>query len=242
MTEISHRLQTIGDMVKRGNRVADIGSDHAYLPTYLIQRQISPQCIAGEVNRGPWESASRQVRSSNLEDKIEVRLGDGLAVLRQNEADTICISGMGGSLIVSILSEGEEKLEGVTQLLLQPNVAAPLVRKWLIEHGWELIEEKIIEEDGVIYEILHAVPGDSKKPYENQDRSLEELLQLGPVLWRDKPPVLHKKWVQEKDKLLSIQGQIAKSNTAEAERKREEIAGKISWIEEVLSCLPADRE
>ncbi|AMA72375.1 MULTISPECIES: tRNA (adenine(22)-N(1))-methyltransferase [Aneurinibacillus] len=242
MIEISKRLQTIGDMVKKGSIVADIGSDHAYLPTYLVQKRIALRCIAGEVNYGPWQAAVRQVQAAGLTDKIDVRLGDGLAVVALGEVDTICIAGMGGSLIASILEAGAEKLSGVSQLLLQPNVAAPIVRRWLLEHGFQLSREKILEEDGIIYEILEAVPGDPILPYRNRDKKLEDLLEIGPYLWEEKSPVLRKKLVQEQEKLKAVQHQLQYAKSPEAEHKKREVQKKLAWMEEMIACMQMDRE
>lgn len=242
MIELSQRLRTIGDMVKPGSRVADIGSDHAYLPTYLIQKGIASACIAGEVNKGPWQSATRQVQSAGLLARIDVRLGDGLAVLRKGEADTVCIAGMGGSLIASILERGSEVLEGVTQLLLQPNVAAPLVRRWLLANGWQLNQERIIEEDGIIYEILEAIPGSPELPYEGGGLSKEELLEIGPYLWQEKSPVLVKKWEQEREKLHAVQEQLAHAKQPGAEQKKREVSKKLTWMEGIIACMRMDKE
>ncbi|BAU27277.1 tRNA (adenine22-N1)-methyltransferase [Aneurinibacillus soli] len=240
MIEISQRLQRIGDRVEHGSRVADIGSDHAYLPTYLIQQGIAASCIAGEVNKGPWQSAARQIQSAGLTDRIEARLGDGLAVLEPGEVDVVCISGMGGSLIASILGAGEAKLVGVRQLILQPNVAAPLVRRWLMEHGWQLVAEDILEEDGIIYEILEARPGDPMLPYEDSTRTPADLVEIGPHLWHKKSPVLHKKWSLECAKLRMVLDQMTKAKSAEAESRREEMEKRLNWMEEMLACMQTD--
>ncbi|WCK53452.1 class I SAM-dependent methyltransferase [Aneurinibacillus sp. Ricciae_BoGa-3] len=241
MTEVSRRLQAIGSMVTPGSRVADIGSDHAYLPTYLIEQNIAPFCIAGEVNRGPYESALRQVRSAGLTDKIDVRLGDGLAVVNRGEVDSICIAGMGGSLMVSILEARVAELD-VKELVLQPNVAAPQLRRWLLDHGWQITGEKLIEEDGILYEIMRAVPGDSQEPYRNQGLPLEELIEIGPFLWRDKPALLHKKWSGEKEKWVHIYEGMKDATAAEAQKKKQEIARRIKWMEDIIGCMPADSE
>lgn len=240
MIEISQRLQLIGDRVEQGSRVADIGSDHAYLPTYLIQKGIATSCIAGEVNKGPWQSAVRQIQSAGLTDRIEARLGDGLAVLEPGEIDTVCISGMGGSLIASILGAGEEKLASVKQLILQPNVAASLVRHWLLERGWQLVDEDILEEDGIIYEILEARPGDPMVPYENSERTLADLIELGPHLWRKKSSVLQKKWELERDKLRAVLAQMTKAKSADAVSRKQEMETKLAWMEDVLTCMRTD--
>ncbi len=242
MIEISRRLQGIAGLVTFCNRVADIGSDHGFLPVYLIQKGISPSCIAGEVNQGPWESAYKQVQRVGLTESIEVRLGDGLAVIEPDEVDTICIAGMGGSLITKILTDGKEKLVGISELVLQPNVGEQVVRKWLQKENWELVDEQIIEEDGIIYEILHAIPGDGKKPYEGKERTEEELMEIGPFLWEQASPLLVKKWKSELLKQQHILRQLEKSNSPDIESKKQGFSEKISWIEEVLGCLQARNE
>lgn len=242
MIEISRRLKKIAGLVTLGNRVADIGSDHGFLPVYLIQQGISPKCIAGEVNKGPRESAFKQVQRVGLTDQIDVRLGDGIAVIEPDEVDTICIAGMGGSLITKILTDGKEKLAGISELVLQPNVGEQVVRKWLLKENWELIDEEIIEEDSVIYEILRATPGNGRKPYEGKERKEEELLEIGPFLWEKAPPLLIKKWKLELIKQQNIMGQLEKSNSPEIETKKQVFRQKIAWIEEVLGCLQAPNE
>jgi tRNA (adenine22-N1)-methyltransferase len=241
MTEVSRRLQAIGSMVTPGSRVADIGSDHAYLPTYLIEQNIAPYCIAGEVNIGPYQSALRQVRSTGLSDKVDVRLGDGLAVVSKGEVDTICIAGMGGSLILSILEARVAQLD-VKELVLQPNVAAPQLRRWLLDNGWKLTGEKLIEEDGILYEIMRAVPGNSREPYLQQSLPLDELIEIGPLLWREKPALLRKKWSAEKEKWTQIYNRMNDSIVAETQKKKHNIAQRIKWMEDVIACMPADSE
>lgn len=131
---------------------------------------------------------------AGLNDRIAVRKGDGLAVIKANEVDVITIAGMGGALIASILEQGKDKLVSVKQLVLQPNVGEDILRRWLIEHQWVLTSEHIMEEDGKIYEILTAVPDSVSplkldelyQPWKLPDSSLvltqDLLMQLGPLL------------------------------------------------------------
>lgn len=156
MTKLSKRLTAIANLVPRGDVVADIGSDHALLPVYLVVNGISPRVIAGELNAGPFEAATSQVRAAGLSDRIDVRRGDGLTVLEPGEVDTITIAGMGGALIVDILQQGLDRLTDVRSLILQPNVAEDAVRRWLAEHDYMLLDEQIIMEDGITYPILYA--------------------------------------------------------------------------------------
>src|SRR5699024_3765634 len=120
-SRISDRLSAVARLIPPGRIVADIGSDHAQLLVHLAEHQVLDRGIAGEVNRGPYENAADRVRESGWSDRIDVRLGDGLKVLRPGEADVVVLAGMGGSLIASILSRGKEKLDATTQLVLQPN-------------------------------------------------------------------------------------------------------------------------
>lgn len=238
---ISNRLQTIAEFCPRGARVADIGSDHALLASYLTLNKIASQVIAGELNEGPYLAAKQQIASIGAEDQVSVRRGDGLAVLQQNEVDVICIAGMGGQLITSILDAGKEKLQGVIRLILQPNVGEDTVRRWFLNHGWQLIEERIIEEDGIIYEILVAEVGEPDAPYHGSDRSKDELLRLGPFLWQKKSPILHKKLEREKEKWLKIYAQMSQSEREETKSRLHEVQQEITWLEEVISCIQTDK-
>lgn len=247
MVKLSKRLQMIADRVPEGSKVADIGSDHALLPTYLAQQGIIVFAVAGEVNPGPFEAATRQVLESGLSKKISVRSGDGLAVIEPGEVNVITIAGMGGSLMASILEAGKQKLSGVTHLILQPNVGEDQVRKWLLAEGWNLDAEAILEEDGKIYEILMATAALDKNSQEAlyAERTLsggiavskERLLQMGPYLLDEAPDVWFRKWDSELKKLAMIEGQLKLSSAEASVAKAEQIAQEIKEIKEVLACL-----
>jgi tRNA (adenine22-N1)-methyltransferase len=238
---ISKRLQTIARYCPQGARVADIGSDHALLASYLLVNGIASFVIAGELNEGPYQAARKQIHTLQARDRASVRKGDGLAVLSPGEVDVICIAGMGGQLIVSILSEGREKLSGVRRLILQPNVGEELVRRWLIDNGWQLVDESILEEDGIIYEILVAEPGEPLAPYRNRNRSVEELIRIGPFLWAGQSPVLVRKWEREREKWRNILAQIRRSNRSETAERVKQIETELAWMDEVIACLRTDK-
>ncbi|MNO71527.1 tRNA (adenine(22)-N(1))-methyltransferase [compost metagenome] len=248
LIKLSARLQQIADRLPVECRLADIGSDHALLPVYAVQSGRALYAVAGEVNDGPFEAASRQVAEAGLNSKVQVRKGDGLAVISKGEVDTITIAGMGGALIASILSAGEDKLEGVRRLVLQPNVGEDIVRRWLLEHGWFLLEEAILEEDGKIYEILTAVSEPEAGALNEalyQERKLpggtiltkELLLMMGPILTQRPTNVLIMKWESEIDKLNKIRKSVASSNQESSREKEQQLAELTLQIKEVLACL-----
>ncbi|QAY66289.1 tRNA (adenine(22)-N(1))-methyltransferase [Paenibacillus protaetiae] len=257
MLKLSSRLQNIAQYVTEGSRVADIGSDHALLPVYLVQSGKSPSAIAGELNTGPLLAARKQVAAAGLSAKIEVRQGNGLAVLQPGEADTVTIAGMGGSLMKDILEEGFQagKLEGVRELVLQPNIGEELVRQWLVQRGWHLAEELIMEEDGKIYELLHAVrlsPDQIKETPDIYDAGFLQvnaaapskqrlLLKMGPYLLRKPNAVFFKKWKSELAKLERVTAQLALAEQPGAEEKLQQFKSEMDAIQEVLQCLQTDK-
>lgn len=255
--KLSNRLRLLLDQIPEGSRMADIGSDHALLPLAAVESGKAAYAVAGEVNPGPFDAACRAVAAAGREKVISVRRGDGLEVLEPGEADCITIAGMGGSLIASILERGQAagKLQGVAVLALQPNVGEDILRRWLVNNGWVLITENILEEDGKIYEVLTAVPEVEGTEWSNEAlyRPLalsggkivcgpDLLLQMGPWLLRAPNAAFHSKWQGEIDKLTTILGSLARSELESAEDKRKKIRGRIQEITEVLQCLPKDKQ
>lgn len=231
-TQLSKRLSTVVQSIPIGSRIADIGSDHAYLPCYAYKHGIITYAIAGEVNEGPYQSAVEQVKRLNYENAIDVRKGNGLQVLSKGEVDVITIAGMGGPLIASILESGKEKLPGIKRLILQPNVAANQIRTWLEENHWVLLGEEIVEEDGIIYEVLWAEQ-EGVRPYSKENYELEIL--LGPILMRKKSETFIRKWKQELKewRKILLQFEKAKQNE-EVTKKQKELLEKIQLVEEVI--------
>lgn len=237
----------IAEDVPAGSRLADIGSDHALLPSYLAEQGKIVIAIAGEVNPGPFEAASKQVNEAGLGSIIEVRLGDGLDVVVPGEVDVVTIAGMGGALIAAILDRGREKLGAVKRLILQPNVGEAIVRGWLLEHGWMLISERILEEDGKIYEILTAVPQaettvtgeELYSPFTLPGGAVadrELLLKMGPYFVIEASPVWVTKWERELDKLSRVCSQLEQSSLEASQEKLAALREEMKRIGEVLEC------
>ena len=153
---MDERLQYIATQVRRGSRVADIGTDHAYLPVYLVQSGICPCAVAGDVRIGPAENARKAVRQAGLEDKIDVRVGDGLAVLAPNEADDIVIAGMGGETIAAILQAAPWIRDPSLRLILQPMTHPEQMRAFLLQNGFSLLHECTVVSAGRRYLVTQA--------------------------------------------------------------------------------------
>lgn len=229
MIALSERLKKVTTYIPIESVIADIGSDHAYLPCYAVQKELIKSAIAGEVNQGPFDSALSQVKALRLENQIEVRLGDGLEVIFPNEVNVVVIAGMGGQLISNILNRGKARLKGVQRLILQPNMGAKFIREWLEANGWALITEAILEEDEKIYEILVAERTEITKPLSDAERL------LGPFLMREKSETFIKKWEREQSNWKRIVNQLEQANPSEdiMDRKRD-VLKKIQLVSEAL--------
>ncbi|MCA1031777.1 tRNA (adenine(22)-N(1))-methyltransferase TrmK [Bacillus timonensis] len=229
--KLSNRLETVAAYIPEKSILADIGSDHAYLPCYAYLKGLIVKAVAGEITDGPLKSAKEQVEKAGLKTYIDVRKGDGLEVISPNEVTCITIAGMGGSLITSILEGGKDKLEGVKRLVLQPNIGAKKIREWLIENNWELIAENILDEDGKIYEVLVAERGSAMRPYTN----LRTELLVGPFLLQEKNEVFLKKWSHERKHFERILSQLEQAEkTDENLQKKAELIKNIEVVKEFL--------
>ncbi|VRU52007.1 Bcl-2 family protein [Streptococcus pneumoniae] len=220
---ISKRLELVAFFVPQGAILLDVGSDHAYLPIELVERGKIESAIAGEVVEGPYQSAVKNVEAHGLEEKIQVRLANGLAAFEEEDrVSVITIAGMGGRLIARILEEGLGKLANVERLILQPNNREDDLRIWLQDHGFQIVAESILEEAGKFYEILVVEAGQMKLSASD--------VRFGPFLSKEVSPVFVQKWQKEAEKLEFALGQIPEKNLEE----RQVLVDKIQAIKEVL--------
>lgn len=220
---LSERLMQVSRFVPKGSRFLDVGSDHAYLPIYLCEQGLVRSAIAGEVVEGPYQSALDNVSRYGLEQRIAVRLADGLAAFDETDAiDTITICGMGGRLIADILDAGKSKLDKVSRLILQPNNREDDLRRWLQDNGFRLVTETILQENDKIYEIFVV---------EHGHMSLSEKeLRFGPYLVEQSAPIFMLKWQRELSKLTWALDQIPQEHVDQ----RRVVEVKIKQIKEVL--------
>ncbi|WP_434402619.1 tRNA (adenine(22)-N(1))-methyltransferase TrmK [Planococcus sp. 11815] len=229
--QLSVRLMKVAEYVQAGAVVADIGSDHAYLPCYLLHNGTASRAVAGEIVKGPYESAKKQVREEGLESKITVRLAPGLeAVEPADGISAVTIAGMGGSLIASILEEGKGRLQGVERLILQPNVHAKAIRQWAAQNGWHIAAEDILKEKDKIYEILVLEPG-----AEEVQLDAKQLL-FGPELLKQQTDIFKEKWQREATQWRAIAERLENAQQTEDIRtRREQLLEKIALMEEVFA-------
>ncbi|MGN1112064.1 MAG: class I SAM-dependent methyltransferase [Acutalibacteraceae bacterium] len=154
--KLDRRLSLCAEFVRQGVSVADIGTDHAYLPIYLVQSGKISRAIAADINKGPLESGIEAIKQYGVSDKISARLSNGLEKIKSDECDDIVIAGMGGELICSIIEAAPWLKSPDKHLILQPMTRPEILRSYLYKNGFELIREQAVDSDGRIYTVMLA--------------------------------------------------------------------------------------
>lgn len=157
--ELSPRLRMVGDLTPFGSRLADVGTDHAYLPAALILEGKIPFAIAADLRQGPLDRARATVREYGLVEQVAFRLCDGLSGIRPEEVDAVAIAGMGGETIAAILSAAPWTRTENIPLILQPMSSMPDLRGWLGENGYVITEERLSREGENLYTALSVRAG-----------------------------------------------------------------------------------
>lgn len=226
---LSLRLERVAAQVPAGARLADIGSDHAYLPVALMRRDAISTAVAGEVALTPFHAAQRTVRDNQLQSQISVRQANGLAAINTSDKITaISLCGMGGETIRDILDRGQAHLSGQERLILQPNGGEQPLRQWLMENHYRILFEEVLRENRFFYEIIVA---ERTGPV---TYSAEELY-FGPLLLQSRSPMFLAKWqrlLRERQKTLS---QLTRARQAAPEQKVQDVARQIRLITELLA-------
>lgn len=227
---LSARLEAVANLVSPYRTVVDIGSDHGYLPLWLVQTRRVTLAIAGEVQIGPLEAVRRTIRETAMEGEISARFGDGLQVVVPGEVEVAVIAGMGGKTIKGILERSPAVLNCLKRLVCQPMAGALGLRRWLVDNGWKIVEEDLVLEDGRLYEVLAAEPGDAVL-------TDELMLEIGPILWQRKHPLLseHLRRLKRQYEDQALAMERAKSKLVL--KKRESCLSKIRELEVKMLCL-----
>ena len=225
--QLSNRLLAAAGMVTKGNIVADVGCDHAYTSIYLCQAGIAPRVIAMDVNKGPLKGAKEHVEQAGLTGKIDIRLSDGLQKLVPGEADTVLLCGMGGLLMIKILSDYPAATASIKELVLQPQSEAGEVRMFLHKKGYQITEEHMLKEDGKFYVMMRAVPCAEPQQYAGECEYI-----YGRLLLEEKNEVL-KEFLDREYRLRSeVLAALSGQETENARQRRESLKQEFFLIEE----------
>ncbi len=236
MIKLSKRLQAVADLVTPGGRVCDVGTDHGYIPLYLLQEGRISYAYAMDVNKGPLLRAEEHIIREKMEQYIETRLSDGMSALAVGEADTIVIAGMGGGLMIRILEAGMTKLEAVKELILQPQSDIEQVRIFIQKHGYEIVQEGIVKEDGKYYFPFRCVPVS-----EGPSSCETAFHRYGRHLIQSNHPLLQEYLDKEEAQLIAIRDSLkGQKDSVAASRRAGEVAEKLAVImwarEEMTRC------
>ena len=224
---LSPRLKIIADSIQGYETAADIGSDHAYIPIYLAKNNRVKSAIATDVNSGPVEISKKRIKSYGVEAKISVRQGDGLQIIKPGEAEVIVVAGMGGILIRDILDRDARVAKSAKLLILQPMRDSDIIRKWLFEHDFDIIDEELVKDQDKIYEVIWAIPV-------SKAREAKGLMLVGDKIIEKKHP-LAAEYINKKTSELEKVITILECMDFESCRERaEECRALINYYLEVL--------
>lgn len=224
---LNSRLKTVADFVAPNSIVADIGTDHGYLPIELIKSGKCTKVIAGDVNKGPYLAAKRSVCRADLLSKIDIRLGSGLSILQKDEVDIAVFCGMGGNLIRRLLMDEPVIVSSLKGLIFQPQQGYSILRHYIYEINWHIADEALAKEDGRIYQIIYAVPGQEPLPDEIE-------LEIGPVLNRKRPLLFAEMIAEFIDKANRSLYGMEKSETAKDSRRYIDLRNYVQKLEALL--------
>ena len=236
MVQLSNRLLAAAGMVTKGNIVADIGCDHAYTSIYLCQADIAPKVIAMDVNKGPLVGAKAHVEEAGLTEQIDIRLSDGLQKLVPGEADSVLLCGMGGLLMIKILSDYPEATASVKELILQPQSEIGEVRRYLHKQDYEITKEHMLKEDGKFYVMMRAVKSAVPQTYETECDYV-----YGKLLLEEKNPVLAEYLDREQRLRVDVLAALAGQDTENAKARKESLSREFSLIEEARTRMLAKK-
>lgn len=225
--KLSHRLKTVASFVIKGSNIADIGTDHGYIPIYLVSQGIANHAIAMDVRDGPLLRAASHIREHGLKDKITVRLSDGLKELQPGEANCVIIAGMGGELMIRILDEGKHLWSSVDDWVLSPQSDPDQVRMYLEKQGFSIREETMVKDEGKYYIIIKVARGSmayGRMPY----------YKYGKLLITEKHPVLKEYLKLEEQKVKKILNALESVGTQTSVSRRQELHQELMWIKEAI--------
>lgn len=224
------RLKTMANMVDKCCCCADIGTDHGYIPIYLIKKGICDKAIASDINKGPCNKAKKNIKKEELEDKIECRIGGGLTTIKVGEANVAVIAGMGGNLIRDIIEESIEVFKNLDYVIVQPVQNPEVLREYIYSKGYTIIEEELCFEEEKYYEIM-------KIAYDNKIEKVDSIFyEVSYYLVKNNHPLIKEFTLNKINKYNKVLDYI-KEDTEGAKIKKDEINKKICKLKELIACL-----
>lgn len=229
--DVSKRIEFIIENLEKVNTLADIGTDHGYVPLIALERELCTKAIACDINKDPLDKARLNAILEGLGDELEFRLGGGFEPLNINEVNEVVIAGMGGNLIRDILEADIDKVKSVDYLILVPAQNPEVLREYLYTHNYEIIKEDLCFDEGIYYELFKV------RSAEGNVTELDSIYyEISPVLLKSKNPLM-KDYLQFKlDEYNRILGFITEATVA-ANKRREEIKEKINIITSMLNYI-----
>ena len=235
MVQLSQRLQAVANLVGETGVVADIGTDHGYIPVYLVLAGKAEKAIAMDVNQGPLQRALEHIRQYHLQEQIEIRLSDGVKELQPKEVQTIVIAGMGGALMMRILTEGADVAHMAKRLVLQPQSELSAFRHFLADQGYKILEEDMVHEDGKFYSMMAA--SWAGEHGDGTVQMAEPEYKYGPLLLADRHPILRQYLLQQRGMKRRILDHLQKNARQDVSGRREQLLQDLQEIEEILELF-----
>ena len=232
--EISARMRALTGLVSPGLNMCDIGCDHGFVAIYLVQKGICPKVFAMDVRSGPLSRAREHIHQYGLEDKIETRLSDGLTKLKAGEAEGMICAGMGGPLMMKIMEEGRALISDMKELILQPQSEISEFRKYLRTHGYHIIKEDMVFEDGKYYPMMKAVPSEVLQSASEDPLKWQIFDRFGQYLLEHKHPVLKKYLLHSKKTSEDLIIKLKEQKSERALARLPELETELALICEAL--------
>ena len=234
-------MKAVASMVTPDYVLADIGTDHGYVPISLVQRKKIPKAIAMDINKGPLQRAREHIAEFQLEEFIETRLSDGVKKLKVGEVDSILIAGMGGELVIHILSDGMEVCRSVKELILQPQSELDKVRRFLRENKYKIVDEDMVIEDGKYYPMMKVVPVEEDGFWRVIPKEAIRACDMyGPLLLKNGNPSLRKFLVRQHKQLEKILKELEKlPESKKIAVRKQEVLEEISLNESAYTIMGA---
>lgn len=229
--ELSKRLMKIASYVNYCEAIADIGTDHGYIPIYLVKNNKCSSAIASDINKGPIEKASTNIRFEGLSEKIKCLLGGGLKPLKVGEVNGVIIAGMGGNLIRDIILEDIEKVKLYDFLILQPAQNPEVLREFLYNNNFEILNEDLILDDGKFYELFKVKYNENAKKINVKD---EISYEISSILLESNNSLVND-YIKSKIKKYENIITYIKDDTSLAKKKKDILNEKINKLKEMIS-------